>query len=140
MKALFKVTLLILPLFPKSAGLDNLSGRFLRVGTKALARPITDLCNFSNASIKLPESCKGAKLKLLHKKGSLTEPSDHRHVSLLPLISKAIEKVIHDQGIAFLNSKNLIYNYPSGFRKNYSTEFCLSFLNEKMLKGFDDCL
>ena len=61
-------------------------------------------------------------------------------ISLLPLISKVIEKVIHDQTSAFLNSRNLLYNYQSGFRKNHSTDFCISFLNDKILKGFDQGL
>ena len=59
---------------------------------------------------------------------------------MLPLISKVIEKVIHDQTSAFLNSRNLPYNYQSGFRKNHSTDYCLSFLNDKILKGFDQGL
>ena len=43
---------------PKTAGLDNLSGRFLNIGTKALAKPINDLCNLSITSGKFPDSCK----------------------------------------------------------------------------------
>ena len=31
----------------KAAGLDNLSGRFLKDGAKVLAKPITDICNLS---------------------------------------------------------------------------------------------
>ena len=121
----------------KAAGLDNLSGRFLKDGAKVLAKPITDICNLSITSGKFPDSCKLAKLKPIYKKGSLTEASNYRPISLLPLISKIIEKVIHDQTSAFLNSRNLLYNYQSGFRKNHSTDFCLSFLNDKILKGFD---
>ena len=30
-----------------------------------------------------------------------------------------------------------IYNYQSGFRGNHSTNLCLSFLTDKILKGFD---
>ena len=59
---------------------------------------------------------------------------------MLLLISKVIEKVIHDQTSTFLNSRNLLYNYQSGFRKNHSTDYCLSFLNDKILKGFDQGL
>ena len=70
----------------------------------------------------------------------MTEASNHRPISLLLLISKVIEKVIHDQTSTFLNSRNLLYNYQSGFRKNHSTDFCLSFLNDKILKGFDQGL
>ena len=58
-------------------------------------------------------------------------------MSLLALISKVIEKLIHDQSSAFLNSKNLLYTYQSGFRKKHFTDFCLSYLNDNILKGFD---
>ena len=58
---------------------------------------------------------------------------------MLTLISKKIEKVIHDQTSAFLNSRNLLYNYQFGFRKKHSTDY-LSFLNDKILKGFDQGL
>ena len=124
----------------KAAGLDNLSGRFLKDGAKVLAKPITDLINLSITSGKFPDSCKIAKLKPIHKKCSLTEASNYRSIFLLPLISKAIEKVIHDQTSAFLNSRYLLYYDQSGFRKNHSTDFCLSILNDKMLKGFDQSL
>ena len=59
---------------------------------------------------------------------------------MLPLISKVIEKVIHDQTSAFLISRNLLCNYQSGLHKNHSTDYCLSFLNDKVLQGFDQGL
>ena len=58
------------------------------------------------------------------------------YYSLLPLISKVIEKDMHYQTSTFLNLKNLLYTYQSGFRKKHSTDFCLSYLNDKILKGF----
>ena len=65
----------------------------------------------------------------------------HRVLHLTsPLISKVIEKVIHDQTSVFLNSRSLLYNYQSSFRKNHSTDYCVSFLNDKILKGFDQGL
>ena len=51
----------------KAAGLDNLSGRFLKGGAKFLAKPISDLCNHSINSKKFPELCKVAKLNPLYK-------------------------------------------------------------------------
>ena len=124
----------------KTAGLDNLSGRFLKDGTEVLDKPITDLCNLSITSGKFPDSCKIAKLKPIYKKGSLTEAFNYRPISLLPLISKVFEKVIHHQTSAFLNSRDLLNIYQSGFRKNHSTDHCLSFLNNTILKGFDQDL
>ena len=121
----------------KAAGTDNLSGRFLKNGAKVLSKPISDLCNLSITSEKFPDICKVAKLKPLYKKGSLTEPCKYGPIFLLPLISKVIEKVIHNQTSAFLDLKNLLYTYQSGFQKKHSTDFCLSYLNDKTLKGFD---
>ena len=121
----------------KAAGLDNLSGRFLKDGAKFLAKPISDLCNLSITTKKFPDLCKVAKLKPLYKKGSLTQSCNCRTISLLPLISKVIEEVIHDETSTFLNSNNLLYTYQSGLRKKHSTDFCLSYLNDKILKSFD---
>ena len=116
----------------KAAGIDNLSGSFLKDGAKGLSKPIRDLCNLSITSEKFPDPCKVVKLKPLYKKGSVIEPCNYRPISLLPLISKVIEKVIHDQTSTFLNSKNLLPNYQSDFRKKHSTDFCLSYLNDKI--------
>ena len=87
-----------------------------------------------------PDSCKIAKPKQIYKKGSLTEAFNYRPISLLPLTSKVFEKVIHHQTSAFLNSRDLLNIYQSGFRKNHSTDHCLSFLNNTILKGFDQDL
>ena len=49
--------------------------------------------------------------------GNLTyRPINYRPFSLLPLISKVQERVIHDQTNTFLKEKNLLYNYQSGFK------------------------
>ena len=91
----------------KAVSIDNLSGHFLKDGAKFLSKSISDFCNLSITSEKFPDICKVAKLKPLYKKGSLTEPCNYRPISLLPLISKVIEKVTHNQTSTFLNSKSL---------------------------------
>ena len=109
--------LLILLLSPKTkvsktAGVDNLCGRFLKDGAKVLAKPfklnvlaITDLCNLPITSGKFPDSCKIAKFEPIYQTGSLTEASNYRPISLLLLISKVIQKVIHNQTSAFLTDQ-----------------------------------
>ena len=116
----------------KAAGIDDLSGRFLKDGSRVLSKPISELCNLS---IKL--GSKISKWKPLIKKGSKTNLSNYRPISLLPLISKIIEKLIHEQTSSFLSNNEILYNYQSGFRKNHSTDSCLTFLHDKILKGYD---
>ena len=47
----------------KAAGLDNLSGRFLKDGATVLAKPISQICNLSIKHSIFPSDCKIAKLK-----------------------------------------------------------------------------
>ena len=125
----------------KSAGIDNLNGRFLKDGAEILASPIAQLCNLSIITSSFPDCCKTAKLKPLFKgKGSKTNPKNYRPISLLPLISKIMERVIYDQTELFLSQNNVLYRFQSGFRKNHSTGSCLTFLNDKILQGFDSGL
>ena len=67
------------------------------------------------------------------------DPSNYRPISL-PLISKIFEKIVHDQMIDYLAQYNILYKYQSGFRTKHSTDLCLSYLNDKILKGFDNGL
>ena len=92
----------------KAAGVDSLSGRFLKDGAKFLAKPNSDLYNHSVTSENFPGLCKVAKLKPLYEKGSLTQPCNYKPMPLLPLIFKVIEKVIQDQASTFLNLKTLL--------------------------------
>ena len=113
---------------------DNLSGRFMKDRAKLLSKLISDLCNLSVTSEKFPNPCKSAKLKPLYKKGTLTQPSNYRPISLLALISKVRNKVIKSQKSIFLNSKNLLNTYQSGFREMHFTDFNFSYLNNKMTR------
>ena len=77
--------------------IDDLSGIFLKCGASLLATPKTQLCNLSISSVRFPDAFKIAKLKPLFKKGCKTNPKNYRPISLLPLMSKMLERIIHEQ-------------------------------------------
>ena len=62
-----------------------------------LARPISQLCNLSIKLNSFPRSCKIAKVKPLFKKGSKKYPQNYCPISLSPLLSKIIERIVHEQ-------------------------------------------
>ena len=53
----------------------------------------------------------------------------------MSLVSKIIEKIIHEQVDSFLRKHDIIYKYQSGFRTNHSTNSCLSYLSDKIQNG-----
>ena len=99
----------------KAAGIDDLSSKFLKDGAHVLARPISQLCNLSIKLNSFPKSCKIAKVKPLFKKDSKTDPQNYRPISLLPLLSKITERIVHDQKNEFLSKNKLLYRFQSGF-------------------------
>ena len=92
-------------IFCKAAGIDDLSGRFLEDGPRVSSKPISGLCNLS---IKLG-SFPTAFPKPLFKKGSKTNPLNYRPMSLLPLVSKTIETLIHEQTSSFFYPTMKLY-------------------------------
>ena len=79
-------------------------------------------------SIKLDTftlQCKISKIKSLFKKG-ITVAKNYRPMSMLPLISKVIEKSIPDQTQDYHRRNELQDSYQSRFRANHSTDECLS--------------
>ena len=98
------------------------------------------MCNLSTKLRSFPGSCKIGKMKLLFNKGSKTNSSNYRPISLVPLIYKIIEKLIHEETSSFLFNNEILYNYQSGFWKHHSTDSCLKFLHDKILKAFDKSL
>ena len=108
----------------KAAGIDQISGKFLKDGVQILAKPISELWNLSMTLGSFPDACKIAKVKPLFKKSSKTDPSNCRPISLLPLL------YILGKSCSWSNRRildKILYDYQSGFRKNHSTDTCLSF-------------
>ena len=72
-----------------------------------------------NASITLgifPDKLKYAKVILIHKKGSPTNPSNYLPISLLSVFSKTFEKLMHRRLYEFLDSMDAFYPLQFGFR------------------------
>ena len=81
----------------KAARIDQISGKVLKDGAQILGKPISELCNLSRTLGSFPDAFKIAQVKPLFKKGSKTDPSNYRPISLLPLLSKVFERVVQTE-------------------------------------------
>ena len=121
----------------KAPGLDGLSSKLLKDGAKVLALP---LCNLVNLSIKqslFHDQCNIAKLQPLFKNGSKSYLKNYRPISLLPVVSKIIEKTIQIPTQEYLDKNGSLCKYQSGFRANFSTDSCLVEHTDFILTGMD---
>lgn len=79
-----------------------------------------------------------AKVAVLHKKGDRHVFGNYRPISILPMFSKGLEKVIQDRLVSFAEKHNLLTSSQFGFRKRLSTELALLEQKEFILKRFEE--
>ena len=76
-----------------------------------------------------------ADITALHKKGRKDNKENYRPVSILPTLSKIFERILFEQISGFFD--NFLSEKQCGFRKGYSTQYCLVNLLEKWKSSVD---
>ena len=105
----------------KSAGHDNLSTYFLKLINEKVATPLSILINKSLQTGVFPDSLKIAKVVPIYKSKDKDNFSNYRPISLLPSVSKILEKIVHKRLYFFLELNDLLYDNQFGFRRKHST-------------------
>ena len=106
-----------------SSGHDKISCIILKEIKDIIAQPLSLLVNQAFNTGVFPSKLKLAKVIPLFKKGDKTSIENYRPISLLPCMSKVLEKIINIQLYDYFQSNNLLYKSQYGFRKHHSTEF-----------------
>ena len=115
----------------KAIGLDRISARLLKCASRTITPSITKLLNLSIATNEFPNIWKCAKVTALFKAGNHTSPSEYHPISILPTLSKILERAMHYQFYQYLNQHNLLNEKQFGFWPKYSTvNAASSFANE----------
>ena len=68
----------------------------------------------------------------IFKSGNVGQYNNYRPISVLPTISKILEKIVYSRLLNFLDSEHILYNYQLGFRKNRSIQMALSILVDRI--------
>ena len=120
----------------KSTGLDGIGPRLLYI--YILSPSITFIINESITSGIFPSVWKNAKVKPLYKSGAKDEVNNYRPISILPTLSKIIEKWTHMKLMSYLNQHQLLTQKKSGFRSGHSTETSLIHMTDNWLQAIND--
>ena len=85
-----------------------------------------------------PDKLKIAKVIPIHKKCDATVLNNYRPISLLPAISKILEKIIYDQLSCYLNDSKLLFDNQYGFRSMHSTKYAALELIDRIITQMDN--
>ena len=122
----------------KAACLNNLSSTLLKNAFLALSSHLVFLINNIFRTGIFPESWKLATVIPLFKGGNTENVAHFRPVSLLPLPSRIIEKIIHSRISIHLESQDLLDNNQGGFRKKHLTINTIAKLTGDIFDGINN--
>ena len=99
-----------------SCGLDGIPPKVVKMFPESLIDCLTHIFNISLSSGQYISAFKKSKVVPIHKKKSKADMNNYRPISLLPVLSKILEKIMHIRLYSFLDKKDSFYGNQFGFR------------------------
>ena len=99
----------------------GISSAFIKKIILTICIPFSHLVNNSFQEGRVPSQDKLAKVCPIFKAGDKTSTNNYRPISLLPIFSKILEKLMADRIADFLKYFNVLFKHQYGFRKAHST-------------------
>lgn len=120
-----------------SSGHDGLSAFLLKISIKNISQPLAHLFNLSFRTGVFPDHFKLAKVIPIYKNGDKHLISNYRPISLLPTLSKIMEKLMLKRLQSYLTKINYLSNSQYGFRKNCTTELALLHIVNNVMNNME---
>ena len=120
-----------------SSGMDGIPSKALKCTPDNILLAIAHIFNLSLSNGEFIDAFKVAKVVPVFKKGSIYDVNNYRPISLLPVLSKILEKLVYKRLVSFLNGQSFFHKNQFGFRKNFSTSHATTLLVENITTAFE---
>ena len=122
----------------KAVGPDEIANKALKLAADVIAPILQVIFQQSLDSGILPSDWKKANVTPLFKKGSRSEPSNYRPVSLTSVSCKILEHVIDSQLMKHIENNKILNENQHAFRKGLSCESQLVMTMEDLTNNLDN--
>lgn len=99
---------------------------------------LSSIFNWSFSSGVFPSALKTALITPIYKSGDQHTLSNYRPISILPAISKILEKLANNRLNDFLTANQLLFVNQHGFRSNHSAEIAVTELVDEISACLDN--
>ena len=110
----------------------------VKLGGPVLVQILTFLFNKSLEQGIFPNALKVTKIVPIHKGDSMFSMSNYRPISLLPIFSKILEKLMYSRVMSFIQKYNILYENQFGFQTGMSTEFAINALVNNIVQCLEN--
>ena len=121
----------------KAADFDDLSSNIITDAYDSLKNILFHVFNVSIEQGIFPDSLKIAKVIPIFKFSDKDNVSNYRPISILPVFSKVLERIMYNRVYNHLDSKGLLYEKQFGFQRNNSTEHTILQLTRDITDSFE---
>ena len=120
-----------------AVGPDEIPVNLLKIALPHIIEPLTYVYNLCIDKNCFPSQLKEAKVIPLPKSQDTSHPKNIRPISLLPILTKPLERHIHKHMYQHLDKNNLLHKYQSGFRPKHSCQTALIQLTDDWLSAIN---
>ena len=122
----------------KSTGIDTIPARILKISANIIAPSITWIFNLSLKKGIFVDEWKKAWVLPICKSGNQYNCKNYRPISILPIISKILERRVFNQLYNFLNENSLLSKHQFGFCPKNSTLTALIQMCDEFYQNLDN--
>jgi len=133
-----EVAKIILALKDSSSGCDGIYARIVKDYHKYILSPLTHIFQLSLSQGYFPTELKIAKVIPLYKNGNKMLINNYRPVSILPLFSKVLERLMYNRLYSYLSEHKILYEHQYGFQQGLSTSMALITVVDHITTAFQD--
>ena len=121
----------------KACGFDEINSNVIKSSYNELLVPLFHICKISLKTGCFPEKLKIAKITPLFKSGETDLLNNYRPISILPVFSKILEKIMYNRVYKHVSDNLLLYEKQFGFQKACSPEYAILQLTKEIYESFD---
>ena len=133
----YEISKIIGSLKDSASGWDDLTSNMIKHVKDSITVPLVHICNRSFVTGIFPSELKIANVVPIYKSGDEMVFSNYRPVSVLPVFSKLLERLVYNRLISHINDNKLLYEYQFGFQKGKSTHLAIMMLVDKITEALD---
>ena len=120
----------------KPTTFNNIPAKILKEFSDVCSNQVNRLYNTCILEGNFPDAIKLADITPSHKTNDRCLKENYRPVSILSSLSKIFETIMYND--IYIYMENKLSPYLCGFRKGYSTQYCLMIMLERFRKALDD--
>ena len=120
-----------------ACGPDGISIRILLLSFDAIGHILLHIINSCLTRCDIPDSWKHSLVHPIYKSGDPTSASNYRPISIVPVITKIVERVVQRQLHAYMSDNHLLSSSQHGFRPRHSTETALLSVTNRIFSNMD---